>query len=179
MRLKEELHDKFEGTIATHEAWKPIMQSELAQRGPRRLPAAGAVRGDPRFGWARTVGGRAVRQGNGGKLVQPAQYAMIPGLGGHMQPMDEQSAEAMAASWYSARAPGGGNDVNSVGAILPFQGHPHPSDLCMSSRTGSQSSSIAMQVGADTDAVTEYIAMDGSKKRGRNKSKYRGATRKT
>ena len=32
----------------------------------------------------------------------------------------------------------------------------------MSSRTGSQSSSITMQVGA----VTEYIAMDGSKKRG-------------
>ncbi|XP_039775602.1 uncharacterized protein LOC120643151 [Panicum virgatum] len=39
----------------------------------------------------------------------------------------------------------------------------HPLALCMSSRTGSQSSSITMQVGADAGAVTEYIAMYGCK----------------
>jgi len=40
----------------------------------------------------------------------------------------------------------------------------------MSSRTGSQSSSITMQVGADAGAVTEYIAMYGCKGCGSNLS---------
>ena len=80
---------------------------------------------------------------------------------------------------------------------MPLQGHPHPLALSMSSGTGSQSSSITMQVGAHADAVTEYVVMDGSKKRGggsagqkqavvhrksidtfgQRTSKYRGVTR--
>ncbi|KAF8641488.1 hypothetical protein HU200_067831 [Digitaria exilis] len=89
--------------------------------------------------------------------------------GGHAQLVDEQSAAAMAASWFAAR--GGGYDVNGAGAIVPaVQSHtPHPLALSMSSGTGSQSSSVTMQVGGahpNSDAVTEYIAMDGGKKRG-------------
>nr|CAB3498050.1 unnamed protein product [Digitaria exilis] len=90
--------------------------------------------------------------------------------GGHAQLVDEQSAAAMAASWLAAR---GGYDVNGAGAgaILPVQeSHtPHPLALSMSSGTGSQSSSVTMQVGGahpNSDAVTEYMAMDGGKKRG-------------
>ncbi|CAD6207851.1 unnamed protein product [Miscanthus lutarioriparius] len=130
------------------------------------------------------------------------QCAVNPGsgghdlYGGHAQMVDEQSAAAMAASWFSARGGGGGYDVNGAGAIVPLQGHPHPLALSMSSGTGSQSSSITMQVGAHADAVTEYVAMDGSKKRGggggqkqavvhrksidtfgQRTSKYRGVTR--
>ncbi|XP_039828353.1 AP2-like ethylene-responsive transcription factor CRL5 isoform X3 [Panicum virgatum] len=114
-----------------------------------------------------------------GPYFQPQHCAVIPGsgahghdaYGGHAQLVDEQSAAAMAASWFSARG-GGGYDVNGSGAILPVQGHPHSLALSMSSGTGSQSSCVTMQVGAhphphaDADAVTEYIAMDGSKKRG-------------
>jgi AP2-like factor (ANT lineage) len=138
-----------------------------------------------------------------GGYLQPLQCAVIPGsgghdvYGGHAQLVDEQSAAAMAASWYSARGGGGGGyDVNGAGAIVPLQGHPHPLALSMSSGTGSQSSSITMQVGGHADAVTEYVAMDGSKKRGggggqkqavvhrksidtfgQRTSKYRGVTR--
>ncbi|XP_025796942.1 AP2-like ethylene-responsive transcription factor CRL5 [Panicum hallii] len=112
-----------------------------------------------------------------GAYLQPLHCAVIPGsgahghdvYGGHAQLVDEQSAAAMAASWFSARG-GGGYDVNGAGAILPAQGHPHPLALSMSSGTGSQSSCVTMQVGAHphahADAVAEYIAMDGSKKRG-------------
>ncbi|XP_066331211.1 AP2-like ethylene-responsive transcription factor CRL5 [Miscanthus floridulus] len=139
-----------------------------------------------------------------GGYLQPLQCAVIPGSGGHevygphAQLVDEQSAAAMAAaSWYSARGSGGGYDVNGGGAIVPLQGHPHPLALSMSSGTGSQSSSITMQVGAHAAAVTEYVVMDGSKKRGggsagqkqavvhrksidtfgQRTSKYRGVTR--
>lgn len=110
-----------------------------------------------------------------GGYPQPLQCAVIPGsgghdvYGGHAQLVDEQSAAAaMAASWYSARGgSGGGYDVNGAGAIVPLQGHPHPLALSMSSGTGSQSSSVTMQAGvAHADAVTEYVAVDGSKKRG-------------
>nr|CAB3493071.1 unnamed protein product [Digitaria exilis] len=120
--------------------------------------------------------------------------------GGHAQLVDEQSAAAMAASWFAAR--GGGYDVNGAGAIVPaVQSHtPHPLALSMSSGTGSQSSSVTMQVGGahpNSDAVTEYIAMDGGKKRGgagqkqptvhrksidtfgQRTSQYRGVTRYT
>ncbi|OEL27715.1 AP2-like ethylene-responsive transcription factor ANT [Dichanthelium oligosanthes] len=107
--------------------------------------------------------------------LQPLHCAVIPGsgghghdvYGGHAQLVDEQSAAAMAASWFSARG-GGGYDVNGAGAILPVQGHAHPLSLSMSSGTGSQSSCVTMQVGPypHADAVAEYIAMDGSKKRG-------------
>ncbi|RLN16903.1 AP2-like ethylene-responsive transcription factor ANT isoform X4 [Panicum miliaceum] len=112
-----------------------------------------------------------------GAYLQPLHCAVIPGsgahghdvYGGHAQLVDEQSAAAMAASWFSARG-GGGYDVNGAGAILPVQGHPHPLALSMSSGTGSQSSCVTKQVGAHphahADAVAEYIAMDGSKKRG-------------
>jgi AP2-like factor, ANT lineage len=112
-----------------------------------------------------------------GGYLQPMQCAVMPGSGGHdvyggghAQMVDEQSAAAMAASWFSARG-NGGYDVDGAGAgaIVPLQGHPHPHPLAlsMSSGTGSQSSSVTMQVGsAHADAVTEYIAMDGSKKRG-------------
>ena len=114
-----------------------------------------------------------------GPYFQPLHCAVIPGssahghdaYGGHAQLVDEQSAAAMAASWFSARG-GGGYDVNGSGAILPAQGHPHPLTLSMSSGSGSQSSCVTMQVGAHpdphADAVAEYIAMDGngSKKRG-------------
>ncbi|NP_001346556.1 AP2-like ethylene-responsive transcription factor CRL5 [Zea mays] len=110
-----------------------------------------------------------------GGYLQPMQCAVMPGSGGHdvyggghAQMVDEQSAAAMAASWFSARG-NGGYDVDGAGAgaIVPLQGHPHPLALSMSSGTGSQSSSVTMQVGsAHADAVTEYIAMDGSKKRG-------------
>ncbi|KAF8709909.1 hypothetical protein HU200_029624 [Digitaria exilis] len=121
--------------------------------------------------------------------------------GGHAQLVDEQSAAAMAASWLAAR---GGYDVNGAGAgaILPVQeSHtPHPLALSMSSGTGSQSSSVTMQVGGahpNSDAVTEYMAMDGGKKRGsagqkqptvhrksidtfgQRTSQYRGVTRYT
>ncbi|EER93382.2 hypothetical protein BDA96_01G078700 [Sorghum bicolor] len=107
-----------------------------------------------------------------GGYLQPLQCAVIPSsgghdvYGGHSHLVDQQSAVAMAESWFSAR--GGGYDVNGGGAgdIVPLQGHTHPLALSMSSGTGSQSSSITMQVGAHADAVTEYVATDGSKKRG-------------
>lgn len=107
-----------------------------------------------------------------GGYLQPLQCAVIPSsgghdvYGGHSHLVDQQSAAAMAESWFSAR--GGGYDVNGGGAgdIVPLQGHTHPLALSMSSGTGSQSSSITMQVGAHADAVTEYVATDGSKKRG-------------
>ncbi|WVZ60690.1 hypothetical protein U9M48_010677 [Paspalum notatum var. saurae] len=113
-----------------------------------------------------------------GGYLQPLHCAVIPASGGHdvygahAQLVDEQSAAAMAASWFAARA-GPGYDVNAAGAIVPVQSHshphPHPLALSMSSGTGSQSSCVTMQVGAhphaDT-AVAEYVAVDGSKKRG-------------
>ncbi|KAG2545601.1 AP2-like ethylene-responsive transcription factor CRL5 isoform X3 [Panicum virgatum] len=126
------------------------------------------------------AGGRGHGHGQDqGAYLQPLHCAVIPGsgahghdvYGGHAQLVDEQSAAAMAASWFSARG-GGGYDVNGSGAILPAQGLPHPLALSMSSGTGSQSSCVTMQVGAHpdphADAVAEYIAMDGngSKKRG-------------
>jgi AP2-like factor (ANT lineage) len=120
-------------------------------------------------------GGHGHVQDQAGYL-QPLHGAMIPGSGGHghdvygahAQLVEEQSAAAMAASWFAARG-GGGNDVNSgAGAILPVQSHPHPLALSMSSGTGSQLSCVTMQASAHphADAVAEYIAMDGSKKRG-------------
>ncbi|XP_062212543.1 AP2-like ethylene-responsive transcription factor CRL5 [Phragmites australis] len=107
-----------------------------------------------------------------GAFLQPLQCSVIPGAvshdvyGGHAPLVDEQSAAAaMAASWLSAG--GGGGYDNSAGAIMP-----HPLALSMSSGSGSgsgsHSSCVTMQVGVHphADAVTEYIAMDGSKKRG-------------
>jgi AP2-like factor, ANT lineage len=88
--------------------------------------------------------------GHGGYL-QPLQCSMVPvSLGDdvyggcHAQMVDEQSAAAMAASWFSARGGGGCYDVNGAGAIEPSQGHPHALDLSMSSGTGSQSSSVTV-----------------------------------
>lgn len=144
--------------------------------------------------------------------LHPLQCAVIPGSGvhghdvyggGHAQLVDEQSAAAMAASWFAARSGGGGGgggyDLNDAGAIVPVQSHPLA--LSMSSGAGSQSSCVTMQVaGADPNsgAVTEYIAVDGSKKRGggtgqkqatvhrksidtfgQRTSQYRGVTRYT
>ncbi|CAL4944597.1 unnamed protein product [Urochloa decumbens] len=112
--------------------------------------------------------------------LQPLHCAVIPGSGGHAhdvygggghaQLVDEQTAAAaMAAGWFAAR--GGGYDVVTgagAGAIVPVQGHPHPLALSMSSGavSQSQSSCVTMQVGAHSDAVVEYVAVDGSKKRG-------------
>ncbi|XP_062213244.1 AP2-like ethylene-responsive transcription factor CRL5 [Phragmites australis] len=103
-----------------------------------------------------------------GGFLQPLQCAVIPGAGahdvyGHAPLVDEQSAAAMAASWFSARG-GASYDVNGTGGgpIMPGPGHPHPLALSMSSGSGSQSSCVHPHA----DAVTEYIAMDGSKKRG-------------
>jgi AP2-like factor, ANT lineage len=104
-----------------------------------------------------------------GGYLQPLQCSMVPVSAGddvyggcHAQMVDEQSAAAMAASWFSARGGGGGYDVNGAGAIVPSQGHPHALDLSMSSGTGSQSSSVTVQAGANADDV----AAAGSKKRG-------------
>jgi AP2-like factor, ANT lineage len=97
--------------------------------------------------------------------------AMIPGAQdvyghAHASMVDEQSAAAMAASWFAAR---GGYDVNGAdGGALGQATAYHPLALSMSSGSGSQAAScVTMQVGgAHADPVAEYIATEGSKKRG-------------
>jgi AP2-like factor, ANT lineage len=97
--------------------------------------------------------------------------AMIPGAQdvyahAHASMVDEQSAAAMAAGWFAAR---GGYDVNGAdGGALGQATAYHPLALSMSSGSGSQAAScVTMQVGGEhADPVAEYIAMEGSKKRG-------------
>ncbi|KAL6637940.1 hypothetical protein ACP70R_025512 [Stipagrostis hirtigluma subsp. patula] len=127
-------------------------------------------------------GGHGHHHGHGQDHGAYLQYAVMPGSGGHdvygggdhATLVDQESVAAMAASWLSARG-GGGYNVDhgaGVGAMVPAgpPGHPHQLALSMGSGSGSQSSCVTMQVAshahAHADPVAEYIATEGSKKRG-------------
>jgi AP2-like factor, ANT lineage len=110
----------------------------------------------------------------GAAYLQPLQQcaAMLPGAAaqdfyGHGSIVDEQPAAAIAASWFTARGVGGGGyDAGMDGALVPAASC-HPLALSMNSGgSGSQASCATMQMGAHADPVAEYIAMEGSKKRG-------------
>jgi AP2-like factor (ANT lineage) len=121
-------------------------------------------------------GGHGQHHGQGQDHVtylHPLQGAMIPGASAHdvyahSSLVDEQSAAAIAAGWFAARSGGCGYDANSSGmdaALVPVSAC-HPLALSMSSGSGSQASCVTMQMSVPADPVAEYIAVEGSKKRG-------------